>query len=180
MRLNRGDIELIYLQNFANEIRLSEAYPPFSPFATNTNSSMLERCTPGECHARKDIFVGDTNRTLWEILPLLNATDVFVNLGWESVFPLDSQSNFTCDMEGFMRAHSNIKLYLISHPPHREKQYEDATHDWSSKLECKVDVLDRTFMTMGVPSSWYWDQQHVLSILNEEYDHRLVELMCPL
>ena len=184
VRLSRGNIELVYLQNFVNKVRLGEAYPPFSPFATNANSSMSDRCTPGECHGgnRKDVFDGDTNRTLWEILPLLNATDVFVNLGWVHLFPLGSQSTFTCEMEKFMRAHLNMKLTLISHPPNRIKLNEDVTQwfDWSSKLECKVGVLDRTFMNFGVPSSWYWDDLHQLSILNEEYNHRLIELMCPL
>jgi hypothetical protein len=40
-------------------------------------------------------------------------------------------------------------------------------------------VLDRSVLSEGIPRGWYWDQYHVLSILNEEYNHQLVEKVCP-
>ena len=44
---------------------------------------------------------------------------------------------------------------------------------------CDVGVLDRTTMNGGVDPSWYWDHAHVLGILNEQYNHQMIKMVCP-
>lgn len=178
VQLNGVEINLVYLQNFQNQVRLNTAYPPFSSF-----SAADDRCKPGECGDinRTNAFDGDTNATLWEILPRLNTTHALINLGWEHLFPLQAQSDFTCRMEDFMLMHPNIKLHLISHPTERRFASQNVLQWFDrSKLRCNVEVLDRSILSQGVPPTWYWDNMHPLSILNEEYNNRLIEMICPL
>mmetsp|Transcript_30329 Transcript_30329/g.47517 ORF Transcript_30329/g.47517 Transcript_30329/m.47517 type:complete len:380 (-) Transcript_30329:201-1340(-) len=172
-----GDINLIYLQNFENLIRLDKEFPPFAPFLPTP-----KRCHPGECGKgnRTNAFEGDLNATMWNILPQLNTTHAFINLGWEHTAGFQQQSDFTCVMRDFERSNPGIKLFLISHPPPTDA-LDDPVHNFdATKLKCDANVLDRTSMNKKVPASWYWDKQHVLSILNEEYNHKMIEKICPL
>jgi len=175
---NVGEINLIYLQNFIGEISLDQEYPPFSGFDT----SSLKRCKTGECDdANRTVgFIGTLNSTLWNILPKLNTTHAFVNLGWDFKFGMEDQSEFSCAMKEFERHFPAIKLFLISHPPMREGRASPKTAFDATKLKCDINVLDRTSITKNVPQNWYWDQAHVLSILNEEYNHQMVEKLCPI
>lgn len=172
-----GEINLIYLQNYMNLIRMDEEFPPYSSFA-----STPKRCKTGECNTvnRTDAFQGNLNETLWNILPQLNATHAFVNLGWEKNFPFAKQSDFSCTMREFERHHPDIKLYLISHPPKTQHIDNPLANFDVKKLKCDSNVLDRTNTNKNIPSNWYWDTQHALSILNEEYNHQLVEKICPI
>jgi hypothetical protein len=172
-----GETNLIYLQNFENLIRLNQEYPPFSPFLPTQ-----KRCKPGECGSgnRTNAFEGDLNATLWNMLPRLNTTHAFVNLGWEHTARFQQQSDFSCVIREFERHFPDIKLFLISHPP-RTNALDDPVHHFdATKLKCDANVLDRTIVNKNVPKVWYWDTQHVLSILNEEYNHQMVEKICPL
>ncbi len=170
-----GETNLIYLQNFQNKIRMNQVFPPYAPYSSSSQS-----CIPGQCDNRINAFEGDLNATLWNILPMLNATHAFINLGWEHLYGLDQQSDFTCVMIDFERRF-NIKLFLISHPPTSNhlrlpsEMFFDPT-----KFKCYTNVLDRTSMTRAVPRNWYWDSQHVLSILNREFNHQMIEKLCPL
>lgn len=151
-------------------------FPPFSPFRGAPN-----RCTPGDCHAgNRNNTAMDVNTTMWEILPLLNTTHVFVNLGWEHLFGMSQQSKFSCGFKSFERHHPDIQTFLISHPPEKKTLDNPSIKFNESNLECDVNVLDRTSVNKNVPAGWYWDNLHVLSILNEEYNHRLIEKICPL
>lgn len=175
VKLNEGEINLVYLMNLVDRVRLNEGYPPFLSYDVND-----ERCKTGECDNGHwtNAFVGDTNATMWEILPRLNATHAFVSLGWPDPFPFKAQSDFACKMERFMREHLNVKLSLITHPPKYEERKKKSFD--SDKLKCDVDVLDRSALSLSVPPSWYWDNMHVLLILNQEYNHRVVESICPI
>ena len=170
-----GEVNLIYLQNFANHIKLNKQYPPFSPFF-----STQDRCKPSECGIgnRTDAFDGDVNATMWHILPKLNATHAFINLGWEHLFNLTKQSELSCNIRDFEQHHPHIKIYLLSHPHSLDSE---SSMFEPSQLKCDCDVLDRTVVTQGISeeSNWYWDDLHVLSILNEEFNHQLVEKICP-
>jgi hypothetical protein len=49
-----GEVNLIFLQNFENVIRMNQQYPPFSPHYVVSSSSsqqQQQRCQTGECHA---------------------------------------------------------------------------------------------------------------------------------
>ena len=172
-----GLIKLIYLQNFENTIRMNEDYPPFSTFAGTP-----ERCKAGECgeQNRTDFFSGSLNDTIWSMLPLLNATHAFVSMGWEHVFGFEDQSELSCTIKSFEKIHKNTKLFLLSHPP---AFLEGAPHPLISfdatKIKCDCDLLDLSVLSRAVPREWYVDALHVLSILNEEYNHQLIEKLCP-
>ena len=87
--------------------------------------------------------------------------------------------------EEFMHKHPTIKLHLISHPPTVPNVPNPHKVFNPNKLKCKVD---RTTMNKNVPltsegsfyASWYYDSMHVISILNEEYNHQLVKKICPI
>ena len=88
------------------------------------------------------------------------------------------QNEFTCTMERYEQQHTNIKLHLLTSPEDRwrpARSYFD-----EAKLKCKASVLNRNVPSKGVPKEWYFDYFHVLSILNEEYNHRLVKKICPI
>ena len=172
-----GEIKLIFLQNFQNEISMNADYPPFSTFTGTKN-----RCKTGECgwQNRSISFKGNLNETLWNILPLLNTTHAFVNLGWEFMFGFQNQSRISCELRVFEKLNKNVKLHLLSHPPITRNTIDPTVSFDATKLECDCNVLDRSVLSTGVPHEWYWDQGHVLSILNEEYNHQLVEKVCPI
>jgi hypothetical protein len=164
-----GDINLIYLESFGDLIQMNEDYPPFTSFA----STPTKRCKPGECGGvnRTNAFTGNLKETLWKILPRLNATHAFVNHGW-------SISDFSCELQEFERDHPDIKTFYFSHPA--EQNYPLAQFDAKS-LKCgDSNLLDRTIMNKNVPRTWYWDNYHVLSILNKEYNHLSMEKICPI
>lgn len=172
-----GNIKLIYLQNFRNKITMSMDFPPFSPF-----NGSPKRCKSGECGAqnRTVAFEGNLSETVWNILPLLNATHAFVSLGWEHLFGFQEQSEYSCAIKSFENFHNNIKIYLSSHPPHVGNTINPTVAFDAKKLKCDCGVLDRSKLSRGIPRDWYWDSLHVLSILNEEYNHLLVEKLCPI
>ena len=83
-------------------------------------------------------------------------------------------------MQDFGRHYPDIKLFLISHPSTTDHLDDPVLHFDATTLKCEINVLDRTIVNKKVPVDWYFDTQHVLSIMNEEYNHQLVENICPL
>jgi len=177
-RTSFGTTRLIYLQNFLNNIRMGSNFPPF----TDHFSEPKERCRVGECgqENRTNLFKGNVNATMWNMLPRLNATHAFVQLGWDHRFGLAEKSKFSCTLQKFQQDHPDLLVSLISNPPPVSSRNESAMESDSDRLGCKVPILDRTKPTMGVPQDWYWDRLHVLSILNEEYNHQMIEELCPI
>lgn len=168
-----GEINLIHLQNFANEIRMGEDFPPFKPFYLNAS---LHRCMPGECGRygkgdSKNYWEGNLNDTLWNIVPALKATHVYANPGWSW------RTDVSCLFEAFNNQHPGIIANYLSHPANGE-----GVLDPTQKMECDVDIhiLDRTTISSNVPGTWYWDRAHVLSILNEEFNHQMIKKICPM
>eukprot|EP00804_Cyclotella_cryptica_P026884 CCRYP_017605-RA/>CCRYP_017605-RA protein AED:0.06 eAED:0.06 QI:0/0/0/1/0/0/2/0/313 len=137
-----------------------------------------QRCKPGECSAsnRTDAFTGNTGNALW-LLPSLNATHSFVSQGWGNLSHTD---DISCAIKDFEHHHPEIAVYLISHPRRRTDRSSPSVFFDEDKLECKVKSLDRTMMSKDVPLEWYWDDLHVLSIMNEEFNHQLIENICPI
>mmetsp|Transcript_5565 Transcript_5565/g.12678 ORF Transcript_5565/g.12678 Transcript_5565/m.12678 type:complete len:381 (-) Transcript_5565:129-1271(-) len=179
-RTQYGEINLIYLQSSTGTVFVNQEFPPFNSF----DSTSPTRCMPGECSPqnRNNTFTGDVKAALWDILPRLNATHAFINLGWKHKFPFRAQSEFTCVMKEYMQAHPNIKLHLMSHPP-KSLDIPNPLKDFdANNLKCgdDVGVLDRSIVNEDVPIFWYWDSMHVLSILNEEYNHQLIKKICPI
>ena len=117
---------------------------------------------------------------MWKILPLLNTTHAFVSLGWEKYYPLKKQSEFSCTLLDFARHHPGIKISTISHVPAKGYKTPTSNFSFANNMECTTRVVDRFPAAENVPGYWYWDDLHVLGILNEEYNHEFVENMCPL
>eukprot|EP00571_Detonula_confervacea_P009392 CAMPEP_0172326970 /NCGR_PEP_ID=MMETSP1058-20130122/58148_1 /TAXON_ID=83371 /ORGANISM="Detonula confervacea, Strain CCMP 353" /LENGTH=184 /DNA_ID=CAMNT_0013043883 /DNA_START=588 /DNA_END=1138 /DNA_ORIENTATION=+ len=134
-----GEINLIYFRTMVNSIRISSNFPPFSSFDSSLNNMpSAAHCEPGEC-----AFEGDLNATLWNVLPLLNATHAFINLGWEHLFGIEAQSELSCVMEQYTKQYPHIKLYLISHPPARKDVINHIQLFDAKNLKCHVPVFDR-------------------------------------
>ena len=162
-----GEINLIFLQNFQNLISLNEDYPPFSPFYSNSS----HRCPPGNCERwgkgnSINAFAGDMNATLYEILPLLNTTHAFMNRGWAGYTP-----DISCHIEKFAMDHPEIDVTYLTNPPGGGLD--------DRNLRCNIKYLDRTTPAQGA-QEWYWDDLHALGILNEEYNHQLIKMLCPI
>jgi hypothetical protein len=155
-----GLIEITYLENFLNAVQFHADFPPFSPFEKTEG-----RCLPGNCTHQAGIL--DSNTTLWEILPSLNATHVFANAGW-----FDTPS-FACDLQHY-GATTGVEATFVTH--FASQGNKDTI--WPT-LACNVSVLDRITPTTRIPSSWmFHDEIHGLSIVNEEVNHMLLDNIC--
>lgn len=168
-----GDIKLVYLQSFRNSIQIDKKFPPFSDSYFPNDS----QCRVGECGKknRTNAFEGNLNKTLWKGLPKLKATHAFVHVGWDDLPSV--LSLLSCMLEEFQLQHPDIRVFLISHP----YSYKAGSVTFDPRdLKCKCNVLDRFAMSKNAPRSWYWDKMHSLSILNEEFNHQLIEKICPI
>ncbi|MDA9766559.1 hypothetical protein N9D08_00885 [bacterium] len=165
-----GQIDLIYLQSFVDLVRMTDNFPPF------TADSVHSRCDPGHCKLNRSTvrFEGNVSATLQSILPMLGITHAFVSAGWND--NIDYLSELSCTLKDFSDTHPDVKLYLITRPATLENP---ANVFDEKKLKCKVHTLNRSKMK-NVPKSWYWDNLHVRSIMNEEFNHQLIEAICPL
>ena len=168
-----GDIHLIYIQTTMNLMTFNEDFPPFSSYAPSP-----KRCNTGECGGvnRNDVFEGNLNETLWKILPQLNATHAFVNVGWERAPGQD----YSCELQEFEQNHPEIKTFMITTPPETKHLENDPYFHFPKNLKCKCNILDRTGMNKNVPGYWYWDRVHVDSILNEAYNDLAIQQICPI
>ena len=170
-----GYVNLIYLQSYQDLIRIHRGFPPF---AAGPGFTTEPPCVPGYCDSLDDAYVGNLTSTLDTLIPLLGVTHAFVNLGWEHLYPaFPSQSELSCDLLEVQTRHPGVRIHLISHPPQRKRR--NIKHPTYELLKCGVDVLDRTSLTYQVPKRWYWDENHVLGVLNREYNHLLVNKVCP-
>ena len=168
-----GDINLIYILSTMNLMSFNEDFPPFSSYAPSP-----KRCKTGDCLGvnRNAVFEGNLNETLWNILPRLNATHAFVNVGWEKAPGQD----YSCELQEFEQSYPDIKTFMITTPPETKHIGNPYVYFDPKKLKCKSNILDRTGMSKNVPMNWYWDRVHVNSILNEAYNDLAVEKICPI
>jgi hypothetical protein len=82
-------------------------------------------------------------------------------------------------MKEFNDHHPEISTFLMSRLPGRNTVENPSLMFDRRKLKCQVNALDTAVTTKQVPFEWYWNNAHVLSILNEAYNHMLVETICP-
>jgi hypothetical protein len=156
-----GLIEIAFLQNFNNSVRFHADFPPFSPFEKTEG-----RCLPGKCSHQAGEKVLDSNTTLWSMLSSLNATHVFANTGWTDT------ASFACDLQHY-GATTGVEATFVTHFASRGNKKTI----WPT-LTCNVSVLDRITPTTGIPSSWFYDGMHALSIANEEVNHMMLDKIC--
>ena len=117
-------------------------------------------------------------KAIWlrHILPRLNTTHAFVNVGWEKA----PGQEISCELQEFEESHPEIKTFMISNAPYRNNVENPSVSFDPKSLKCNSNFLDRTTMNKIVPSAWYWDKVHVSSILNEAYNHLTIEKFCPI
>lgn len=84
-----GETNLIYLQNFKNNIRMNRAFPPYAPY-----SSASQSCIPGQSRDRINAFEGDLKAIMWKVLPMLNATHAFINFDLCRLYRIPTQLFF--------------------------------------------------------------------------------------
>ena len=183
-----GTIDLVFLLNFENLIQVEQGFPPYSGFfhpwpkcceAGGKCGRRIDKADPACTNA----FKGDTFKALWEILPKFPSQNlhVFANLGWEHLHNMEMQSDFSCFLQEAFdnKYHPHIKPYLMSHPPTLQNVQDPTKQFDASKLQCNIEVFDRTTVNTNISSDWYIDGVHVNSILNREYNQQLMRTLCP-
>ena len=129
-----GEINLIYLNSIIGRVDVNQEFPSFSSF----DSTSPTHCVPGECSPqnRNNAFTEDVKAALWEILPWLNVTHAFINLGWEHRSPFRAQSEFTCVMKEYMEVHPNINQTLSHQSSFKNLGYfESSPSFWCKQLK---------------------------------------------
>jgi hypothetical protein len=173
MSTRYGLITITYLQNYVRRVKFHTEFPPFSPYTSYEESiSMIPpRCQPGNCsHPALDL---GSIEALLDVVPKLQPTHVFAQDGWRhdnGKIPLE----FGCAVEKFRRLNPGVQASVISHT-HTRGQSSDVR---TPPHGCNVSVFDRRVLTENVPRSWYADNMHALSILNQEFNHRQLDLIC--
>ena len=149
-----GVIRVTYLENFVDMVRFHPGFPPRGYHGRAP-------CKAGGCNTATN-HVFNTEDTIANVLPRLNATHVFAQTGWK-------QDDIGCALAEIERTRG-IRGFYITHT----NEALSAT----PKLGCGLNssrVLDRLAATTGpYPSYWFWDGLHVLSILNAHYNGLLL------
>ena len=178
-----GEINMVFLRNAMDHIEMNSDFPPFSSFFPSSEVSQ-QRCKPGECHPknRTVVFKGNLYETMWNILPRLNPTHAFVTHGWAGMKGKGpyKMPQFSCKINEFTKHHPNIKMSFITHVPVWGYSRNMSAPPIADTMDCKIDVFDRYPLAENVPQNWYYDKSHVGSIMNREYNHQLLESLCPL
>jgi hypothetical protein len=180
-----GPINITYLQNFQDSVKFHSEFPPLSPYYpysnndTNTtteegsdSNNNTSRCQPGFCDHAPAIVLNTAN-TLLQMVPQLQPTHVFGQTGWKHHFG-STPNTFGCILETFMLENPGVNAYAISHFWERGA----VRYNKVPLHGCNATVFDRVTPSYLAPASWYWDKKHVLSILNEEMNHQLLDYIC--
>ena len=146
---------MTYLENFADKIRFHEGFPPYGDHGRAP-------CDPGSEGCNKPAkYAFNTSDAITNVLPLLKATHVFAQTGW-------MQKDIGCALAEIERTRG-IRGFYITHT--------NTQMSATPKLGCGLTssrVLDRVAATPPpYPRTWFWDNLHVLSILNEHYNDML-------
>jgi hypothetical protein len=169
-----GLITITYLQTFVGIVNFHSEFPPFSPYASYKDSLSITppRCQPGFCSHPPSLILNAT-AALLEVVPKLQPTHVFAQEGWKHDEG-DIPQRFGCAVDAFERQNPGVKAFVISHPCIREQ-----SSDFEVPINgCNATVFDRRKLTANVPKTWYWDRLHLLSIVNQEFNHQLLDMIC--
>ena len=165
-----GPIKITYLQNFEDSVKFHAEFPPFAPLDAG-NSTNNTRCQPGYC-SHPPILQLSTSETLLEIVPKLQVTHVFANTGWKYQDGAAPQT-LGCVLQKFRIENPTIAAFAVTHP-----WEQGAAMTQVPQHGCDAAIFDRLTATVGVPKSWYWDRIHSLSIVNQELNHMLLDMVC--
>ena len=164
-----GPISITYLQNFQNSVKFHAEFPPFASLTGNCTAS---HCQPGLCNQPTRLEL-NTSETLLKIVPKLRPTHVFAQTGWDHYMG-DTPATFGCLLERFKQENPGVHAFAISH--YWERDAKRVTR--VPQHGCNASVFDRLAPSYRTPKSWYWDNKHVLSILNQEMNHQLLDHIC--
>ena len=132
-------------------------------------------CQPSKCD--ESIWPGELvvslERALDEIVPQLRPTHLFASSGWRG-------SDIGCLLDAYVKKNPEGagKTWVITHP-HIVVQNEMVPLE-NAPQSCNAAVFDRYMMTLNLArdARFYIDILHVLSSLNEEFNHRLADTIC--
>jgi hypothetical protein len=165
-----GLVQVTYIQNFDDKLKFHAEFPPFSDVST-TNGTDVRRCKPGMC-SHPFTNVTDTKTALLEVLPLLQPTHVFASTGWAHNL---KDPGLGCALDTFRNQNPSVEAaFVITHPMGRSKGQKPTVPEQG----CNSSFLDRITPTIGVPHSWFWDNVHLLSIVNQEFNHMMLDKIC--
>ena len=171
-----GLVQVTFLQNFNNELKFHGDFPPFSEFSLPTNRTN-HRCSPGLC-SHPFTYISDTKTAMAEVVPMLRPTHVFVDVGWDQ--DLDDKE-FGCVLDRFRRQNPGHEAaFVITHPGTRvtTRLRRPFRGDSLPEQGCNASVFDRFTPTNGLPNSWFSDDVHLLSIVNQEFNHMMLDKIC--
>ena len=110
---------------------------------------------------------------------MLRPTHVFAQVGWGQY--LDNKE-FGCVLDSFCRQNPGVEAaFVITHPEMRASwDTHLRRHQGDSLPEqgCNASIFDRSTSTIGVPNSWFLDHIHVQSIVNQEFNHMMLDKIC--
>jgi len=182
-----GLIRLTYLQYFgaAAGISVHRDFPPFRDFHTAKHG---DHCHPGECSAQTPRMRLD--KSLDDIVAKMEPTHLFVQTGWV-------EKNIGCLLALFEQKHSGVQAWVMTRPceqgtscPYGKPTVVAPLYSANSNVSahamhcnvhpqgCNAKVFDRFTSSSGVPQHWYFDNMHVLSILNQVFNHDLIDAIC--
>jgi hypothetical protein len=166
-----GLVQVTYIQNFVDKLQFHAEFPPFSDVST-TNGTDVRRCKPGNC-SHPFSNVSDTKTALLEVVPLLRPTHVFASTGWAHNL---NDPGFGCALDTFRSQNPSVEAaFVITHPMLARSEGPKPT---VPEQGCNSSFLDRITPTIGVPASWFWDTKHLLSIVNQEFNHMMLDKIC--
>jgi hypothetical protein len=108
--------------------------------------------------------------TVLKTVPTLlsSSTHILAQPGWDINYK--ETNPFIQELHKLQQTHAQVRLYLITHPRSWWKVgFGNGTND--------VKMLDWYSPTVHAPESCDSDGAHILSILNVEFNHRLLHLV---
>ena len=160
-----GLIQITYLQSFREAFSFHKEFPPFEPYHyPSPITRQAVRCRPGQCsHPTEPMPFA---QGLHDLVPRLKPTHVIANSGW-------TVKDISCDLQKLEQT-GGVKVAFISHPATRGQRAATDRSQWA----CSIPVLDRETITLNAPDSFYWDDAHVLSAANQEFNYQLLDMIC--
>jgi hypothetical protein len=167
-----GDIQITYLQTFVDKVYLG---PTFPPFLENGNMScLINACDPdaiaedtGKSELRFHVAQLLASGMLDQFCPKI--THLFASTGWKD-------ADIGCNLTKFSER-TGARTWNIR-PPFTT--LEKWTLPINANQSCNASILDRTMFTLKAPPRLYLgDSIHVGSSLNEEFNHMMLDEICP-
>jgi hypothetical protein len=160
-----GNITITYLQTYSNQTFLETTFPPLS---NGEPSCISGYCNPSAPHRREVQFSAFSalSENYSKFVPTV--THAFVTTGW-------TQMDIGCSLKDF-ETQTKIKTWMISGPHPRGGRIIPQNPPTQG---CNQRIFDRTSITKHLTPEFYVDLIHVATSVNEEYNHFMLDELCP-